>query len=128
MGKGALPIVCCEQKVLKMMTQVQLTVPPGLLAGQMLSFEDPEDGCVLQAPVPEGLKEGDRFHVEVAYSSGHAEVVCREPNPGQAFASYVSMRAQSGDLLDKFVAWVEAMDIEGLFSKFVQANAHLMQG
>merc|ERR1712070_481636 len=62
---------------------VQVTVPPGAISGQLISFPSPADGVtVMQAVIPMGLVPGDVFEVMEQKQT----ITCVVPNgaaPGQ---------------------------------------------
>ena len=98
-----------------MPTVLDVTVPPGVGAGEPVAFQD-ESGVTLEAIVPAGLSEGDTFQVEISDSG--------EATPLQHLTNYMERRAESGDVMDLFVAWFERESIGDAIDKFIEGNAH----
>ena len=93
---------------------LDVVVPPGVGPGEPVAFE--HDGATLEAIVPDGLREGDTFQVELADDGS--------VNPLEQLRSYREERADRGDLTDKFVAWFEREAVGDQIDAFIESNAH----
>jgi hypothetical protein len=100
------------------MARVEVTVPAGVAAGEMLEFD--HEGVLQSVVVPDGLAEGDIFEVELGPGGAAAK-------PAE-LTGYLQERAASGDLMDRFVHWFENNEIEEQFETWIADHAHLVQG
>ena len=96
------------------MPLLDVAVPPGSGPGETVSFED-SYGNTLEVVVPDGVIEGESFQVEID-EGGNV-------NPLKALNDYVNARAESGDVMDKFVAWFERESVGEKIDRFVEVNA-----
>ena len=109
---------------------LELTVPDGVGEGEQLEFE--HEGTLFNATVPAGLSAGATFQIEVDSQLEQLQGSLHAPRaaakPVVELTDYLQTRAATGDLMDKFVLWSEANDIEERFDAFVAQHAHLVQG
>ena len=105
-------------------TLLDVVVPPGVGPGETVEFTDAER-VALQAVEPAGVGEGESFQVEVLRGDdGTVEV-----NAVQMLRDFLDERAaESGGLMDQFVAWFEAESVGDQVDDFVKTNARSMRG